>query len=378
MTIIGTLLNVEPRTGGHRRYLELMDGLAMAGHHVTVFCSPAAAAKLAYAKSIILPARKNDKRAYSVQHATSVKEHISSTEGGLGQADWTIIHGETRFFAGRALARATNSRLLFAYRSNAAQEQRIMRRRVALTVPQQIKSMVLETKTKFYELLIGVTADSISFQSPVDRDDIMSRIPFARRKATIVPGNIGLPRFPCEHADSNRSRIVKRLIFVGAMGWRKGLQYLLRAIPQVLERHSSITLDVIGFGQEREKWENLARELGISDSVRFLGKVADPFPAIAEADLMVVPSLFDSFPDTVLECFHVGTPVIGANVGGIPYQIGSDKYLFPPADPSAIAERILWLCNDNEAYLQAREYARERAKVFHFDWVQAWIDSLPS
>jgi glycosyltransferase involved in cell wall biosynthesis len=89
-----------------------------------------------------------------------------------------------------------------------------------------------------------------------------------------------------------------------------------------------------------------------------------------------VPSLFDSYPNTVLEALHVGIPVIGSRVGGIPDQLVHDELLFPPMDAEAIASRIERCVREPGYYARLRELCAERRESFLFDWPGAWEETI--
>jgi glycosyltransferase involved in cell wall biosynthesis len=110
----------------------------------------------------------------------------------------------------------------------------------------------------------------------------------------------------------------------------------------------------------------------VKNVVTFPGRVASPFPVIIDGDLLVVPSLFDSYPNTVLEALHVGTPVIGSRVGGIPDMLRFDELLFPPMNAEAIADRIERCVHEPAYYKRLRELCAERRVAFQFDWSEAW------
>ena len=110
--------------------------------------------------------------------------------------------------------------------------------------------------------------------------------------------------------------------------------------------HSELTLDVIGPGDSMEYWRDWVRQNDLEDRVTLHGRVIDPFPYISGSDLMVVPSDFDSYPDTVLESLHAGTPVIGSAAGGIPDMLEYPELIFNVQSPAEIADKIEALVSD--------------------------------
>lgn len=228
-----------------------------------------------------------------------------------------------------------------------------------------------------YEYMVANHADIVIFQSEFDRDDFYNRVRRAGARLTVIGGNIGGPRFKHEFAGSNVSRRLKKILFVGTLGERKGLRYLIDALALLSEQGiTDLELDVLGPGDNRSEYEQLILQGGLSGRVRFQGRVADPFPFYRDADLMVVPSLFDSYPDTVLEALHVGVPVIASRVGGIPDQLVHEELLFPIRNASAIALEIARMHNDQSHYMQVRALCSERRSAFDFDWTEAWESAM--
>ena len=134
---------------------------------------------------------------------------------------------------------------------------------------------------------------------------------------------------------------------------RKGFRYLIEALPYILKKCPNVVLALGGDGPERKRLETLARKLGIEEKVKFLGFIPDEdFPKFLKAcDVFILPSIVDSKGDTegsatiLLEAMACETPVVGTNVGGIPYAIkdGVGGFLVPQKNPKAIADAVLKL-----------------------------------
>jgi glycosyltransferase involved in cell wall biosynthesis len=107
----------------------------------------------------------------------------------------------------------------------------------------------------------------------------------------------------------------------------------------------------------------LAASLGLSEVARFIGVQSRSrlFELYAEADLIVVPSLSESFCYVALEGAVAGVPIVATNVGGIPDVLGDAALLVPPMDPAALARGILTLLSDYTTATANAKRIRERA-----------------
>lgn len=96
------------------------------------------------------------------------------------------------------------------------------------------------------------------------------------------------------------------------------------------------------------------------------------------ADIVVVPSIADNFPYTVLEAMGCGAPVVASRVGGIPEAVedGITGYVVPPADPDALGQAILSILDDNARQQQMARAARARVEeVFRIEtFIQQYED----
>jgi glycosyltransferase involved in cell wall biosynthesis len=102
-------------------------------------------------------------------------------------------------------------------------------------------------------------------------------------------------------------------------------------------------LVLVGDGPDRNAAEDEARALGVSQSVRSLGKIDDVAPLLAAADLYLLPSESESFGLSALEALASGVPVIATNVGGLPEVVanGVTGALHPLGDVDAMAASAL-------------------------------------
>ena len=286
-----------------------------------------------------------------------------------------MIHGETHLKTASLIRKKFNIPVLYAHRNNVVRSLLIALHETS-PLKLKIRSIYRLLIHVWYEKTITRNADSIVFQSPYDRDDFCRRNPSALEKSVIIRGNIGLPRFTKEWENSNKSTAMRKIVFLGALGERKGIIYLFQAIAILKKRGiEDIELDVLGPGKS-DLYIPYLKENNIDDCIRFHGRVTNPFDFLKDCDLMVVPSIFDSYPDTVLEALHTGIPVIGSNAGGIPDMLENPELLFPVQDSAKLAEALEKMYISTEYYKHIRELCNERQSHFHFDWVGQWDEEL--
>ncbi|HET7745567.1 MAG TPA: glycosyltransferase [Gaiellaceae bacterium] len=154
-----------------------------------------------------------------------------------------------------------------------------------------------------------------------------------------------------------------RLLCVGRLIPIKGHLVLLRALAQARARVPGVTLAVAGRGPLEPALRSYARELGLESAVEFLGFVSPVQKAVADAAIVVVPSLGEGFGMVALEAMERGRPVIVSAVGGLPEIVvdGETGIVVPPGDAEALAEAIVRLAGDLDAAAAMGRRARERA-----------------
>ena len=134
-----------------------------------------------------------------------------------------------------------------------------------------------------------------------------------------------------------------RLLTVAALVVKKGHADLLQALAE-LRREREVTLDLVGDGALRGELQQRARQLlGLSEAVRFHGE--RPKEEVAElmrqADLFVLPSLFENLPCVLIEAMASGLPSVATAVGGVPGLLeGAGGIVCPPRNPGALAAAI--------------------------------------
>ncbi|CUS02148.2 D-inositol 3-phosphate glycosyltransferase 2 [Candidatus Promineifilum breve] len=205
-------------------------------------------------------------------------------------------------------------------------------------------------------------------------------------KVIVIPPGVDLQRFQPIPSTEAKNRVGipcgdKNIMFAGRIEPLKGIDTLIQAMALIRQRYPDVMentcVAIIGGDPwadnpdaEMARLQALREELGINDLVLFLGaKDQDVLPNYyAAAEMVVMPSHYESFGMVALEAMAMGRPVIASEVGGLAYlvQDGVNGYHVPTRDPEALAERIYELLTNvdcREAMgIAARQYAER------FDW----------
>ena len=150
----------------------------------------------------------------------------------------------------------------------------------------------------------------------------------------------------------------KHVLFVGRLVERKGVEYLVRAMPILRSRGIDAHLTVVGQGHCEPEIHEAIRQAEAEDLVTMAGRVSEDEKAglYRECDVYAHPAVVDSGGDTemlgvvLLEAMAYGKPVVASDVGGIPDVIrhGETGLLVPPKDPAGLAEALAKVLTDAE------------------------------
>jgi len=152
------------------------------------------------------------------------------------------------------------------------------------------------------------------------------------------------------------------LAVVARLSRDKGHRYLLEAIPRVRNEWPGLRVVFVGIGPLSDELVTLAAELGLSETVSFLGVRGDAHRIIEASDLVVHPSLTEAFCNVIIEAMALERPLVATDVSGASEQIdaGITGHLVPPGDPLALSAAILKILSDPEAAARMASEARRR------------------
>jgi glycosyltransferase involved in cell wall biosynthesis len=146
-----------------------------------------------------------------------------------------------------------------------------------------------------------------------------------------------------------------RVLFVGRLDYEKHIHNLLKAVAS-LPAELGVLVEIVGDGSERKNLANLAEELGISQSVKFLGHVTEEeLPrAYDRATVFAMPSIAELQSIATMEAMASGRPVVAADAMALPHLVhdGDNGYLFEPDDVAMFADRLNRIFTADEVELE--------------------------
>lgn len=371
-TILGFYLRNEIRTGGHKRYLELLDSLAKKGWKVKVLISNTIDKTQFNFDSIGLkPVFKGKIIPYSLKQMLRILPQLLSLKKGNYI---TICFGETNYLSMLAANKILKSKSVFAFRSNSYMAKLNQFKLKKITLKKKLQLI------KMYRLEKSIVklSDQLIFQTDFDKNDIIERHKYS--KATfIIPNSINESWFLSNYKNINNSSKLKKILYLGSYDERKGAIYLLEAINGIIKSKLNIELDMYGYGPNKKMFSKFINDRGIDDKVTIHDKMVEPIKQIGRYDLMIVPSIYDSYPNVILESIFVGTPVLASKNSGMEAILKYDELLFNTGDSNDIENKILGLLKSQEQYRKIKELCNIRANEHDFIWTDRFeniIDKL--
>lgn len=129
----------------------------------------------------------------------------------------------------------------------------------------------------------------------------------------------------------------------------KGHEYLIRALPKVVEKYPDIKLLFTGDGKLKQSLQEKAADLGVAGNIVFCGYQNNVASFIDISVFTILPSLWEGLPGSILESLLLAKPVIASSVGGIPEVItdGVNGILVEPRDVDGLSRSILFLLSNS-------------------------------
>jgi glycosyltransferase involved in cell wall biosynthesis len=222
-----------------------------------------------------------------------------------------------------------------------------------------------------YRLSNGLV-DHMTIVSEAAADRFVSDGIVPRRLLTVIPNGVDVDLFrnvSSRARETIRESLGPGQVFiwlaVGRFEVAKDYPNMLQAFAMVRDREPRAVLLLVGRGSLQHEAEALVREIGLGDSVRFLGVRHDVPEVMSAADAYVMSSAWEGMPMVLLEAAAAGLPIVATRVGGNHevVQEGETGFLVPPRDAEALAKtmiRMMELSSDQRRAMGAlaREHVR--------------------
>ncbi|MFJ8590147.1 GT4 family glycosyltransferase PelF [Streptomyces sp. NPDC093598] len=158
---------------------------------------------------------------------------------------------------------------------------------------------------------------------------------------------------------------VPTLSWCGRIDPIKDLETLLRAYAMVRAEIPATRLRLFGPvppGGEayRTRLEKLAAELGVTDGLTFEGRISEVWRAYAAGHLVMLSSISEGFPFSIIEAMSCGRTTVSTDVGGVREAVGDTGLVVPPREPEKMAAAALTLLKDDRRRLELGELSRQR------------------
>lgn len=186
-------------------------------------------------------------------------------------------------------------------------------------------------------------------------------------KITVHPSAIDCTFFPYTSRMFQPEKPLK-LVSVSRLIKKKGLQYSIKAVAQLIEKYPKIQYTIAGFGPLKEELEKLIDSLGAQHNIKLIGRISqeEVVTLLNEADIFILPSVTDKsgdqegIPNSIKEAMAIGLPAISTDHAGIPelIQDGISGFLVPEHDIQALVEKIEYLIQHPEQWTDLCREAR--------------------
>ena len=342
MRILHLYKDYFPVVGGIENHIRVLaEAQAAAGHSVSVLaCDPGHRTRESTLNSVRIV--KSGRLTTAASMPVSLRQPLA-----LARSHSDIIHVQCPYPLGEASAAFLKPRtpLVLSYQSD------VVRQRGWLRLYAPLLREVLRR------------ADRILVSSPRYLDTSPWLQP-VRERCLVVPLGVDSDRFRPPPSPNAGPGV---LLFVGRLRYYKGLDTLLCAMADLPD---SITLRIVGTGEQMDHLQTLSTELDIADRVSFMGDVADEDLPMQyqQASLFVLPAnaRAEAFGTVLLEAMASGLPCVTTEVGtGTSWvvQDGVTGTVVPPQDPKALARAITELLSNQATLRQMRRAARARVEA---------------
>ena len=184
-------------------------------------------------------------------------------------------------------------------------------------------------------------------QSVADLAATVGKLP--RDKLVVIPNGLDIQRYPAEKAaDLTQFGVPagsRTILYAGRLHPQKGLDWMLRLTPPLLDQLPDCRLLIVGDGPQQAELQRLCRNLGIAERIHFAGWRPDLAEILRGCALLVLPSRWEGMPNVLMEAMASGLPIVATRAPGVEELLGplADRQAVPLGAAEAFVSKIVWM-----------------------------------
>lgn len=219
-------------------------------------------------------------------------------------------------------------------------------------------------------------SDGIVFQTERARQCFPPNI---ANKGIVIPNAVGNPLVFQTVIPKKRRKVITA---AGRLTKQKDYPTMLKAFKYFHEKHQDFCLEIYGDGEEKEKYVNMAEDLGIEPYVDFKGNVKEAIIPISTSSCFVMSSLYEGMPNALMEAMAVGVPCISTDCPFGPAELiknGVNGILVPVGDEKALADAMCRMIEDKNFAERCALFAKKIIDIQNVSSVsQRYLDYIKS
>jgi glycosyltransferase involved in cell wall biosynthesis len=201
------------------------------------------------------------------------------------------------------------------------------------------------------------------------RDDLLRFVDYPADRVKVIPNGVSAAFFAQKGGTHERLAGPRRILHAGHCGPYKNVEALLTALPRIRDQLAEPVVLVKTGGAFTPAQERLIADLSIEESIQRLGHIplAQLPDVYAEADLLVIPSLYEGFGLPALEAMAAGTPVVASDRGALPEVVGEAGILVDPTDVAGLADTVAATLAEPQLMTELSRRGVDRARAFSWE-----------
>lgn len=224
---------------------------------------------------------------------------------------------------------------------------------------------------KFLSRIFYKKADKILSVSQGVKDKLTANYHIKDEKILVISNPVIIKKANMQTSSKTLLNGSRYILNVGRLDIKtKGLDVLLAAFSIICKIFSDIYLVIVGEGKDRENIISLSEKMGLKEKIILTGWQKNPFQYMNDAELFILSSNYEGWPNVIIEAMSQGCPVIATDCETGPKEIIKDNkfgILAPVKNPDEIARAAIKLLSDKNLKEHYREMGIKRAKEFDIE-----------